>query len=299
MQSRFFEIFRLTTYSLGLILLCRFVFSLFYQQLIYSVALNDRIPTDLVEPIFEEQVAQKIGLGEAIEKLRESTKSIQEDFNTEFEDHFEKVLESFYDIMLKKKQYLLFFQSAMWFVSYVGVGYFILVKILKIEITNLQEDLNFKVILTGVLNGFIICISVMGILALFKAFGVEANPGLFSQKLYKEVAGNGYLLAWSVYSIGIITGIAEELFFRGFLLKAFVDKGLAQEGLLIISIIFGMLHYGLGTTFEVPFLITFVGMYFGYLYLRTKNLWISMACHATYNTIGLLVGYFGVEGMNP
>ncbi|WP_109021572.1 CPBP family intramembrane glutamic endopeptidase [Leptospira kobayashii] len=299
MQSRFFEIFRLTTYSLGLIFVCNLLFSLFYHQFVYSVVLNDRIPEELLEPILEDQADQKIGFMETVGKLTESIKTIEEDFKTEFKDNPQKSFESFYDIMLKKKQYLLFFQSVIWFVSFVGLGYLVLVKILKIEITNLQEDLSFKMILTGVSNGFIVFLSVMIIGIIFQALGVDANPGVFPQKLFKELNGNSYLLAWAVYTVGIITGIVEELFFRGFLLKSFMDKGLAQEGLMIISIIFGWLHYGPGTTVAVPFLIAFVGMYFGYLYLKTKNLWVSMACHATYNTLGLLIAYFGVDGMTP
>jgi membrane protease YdiL (CAAX protease family) len=295
MPSRFFEIFKLTTFSLGTILIANLVFSLFYQQFVYTVILNDRIPTELTESVTEDASDPNISFGESYSKIKSVVEGLEKDLLQDFKDNPEKNYEIFFDIMLKDKPYLLFVQSLIWFVAFIGLGYLIIRKLLKINVTDMSEELSIPVLLNGILNGFTIFFIVIIFGVIVKLLGIDSNPGLFPTKLFKELSGNGLLLAWSIYSVGIITGIIEEIFFRGFLLKMFIDKDLAQEGLLIISIIFGYLHFGIGTNAVVPFMIGIVGMFFGYLYIKNKNLWISIACHATYNSLGLLLAYAGME----
>ena len=103
---------------------------------------------------------------------------------------------------------------------------------------------------------------------------------------------NYYLLAWSIYTVGLITGILEEVVFRGFLLTHFMNKGFAREGLYITSLIFGMMHFSFDSSPIVPFLLTFVGLLFGTIYLQFKNIWVSIGAHATYNSLGLITAYF-------
>jgi membrane protease YdiL (CAAX protease family) len=297
MPSRFFEIFKLTTFSLGIIFIANLLFTVFYHQFVYTVVLNDRLPTELTEGLTDDASNPNVTFSDSYQKVRSAIEILEKDLQQELKDNSEKVFEKFYDIMLKDKPYLLFFQSLIWFVSFIGLGYLVLKKLLKLNLTDLSEELSIGVISNGIMNGFAIFFVVILFGIILKLLNIDTNPGLFPAKLFKELQGNGILLAWSVYTVGIITGIIEELFFRGFLLKTFIDKGLANEGLMIISIIFGYLHFGIGTTIAVPFMISIVGMFFGYLYIKNKNIWISIACHATYNTLGLLVAYAGGENL--
>lgn len=297
MPSRFFEIFKLTTFSLGIILIANLVFSVLYHQFVYTVVLNDRLPPELTEGLSEDASNPSVSFTESYNKVRSAIELLEKDLQAELKENSEKVFENFYDIMLKDKPYLLFFQSLIWFVSFIGLGYLILKKLLKLNLTDMSDELSIPILLNGIMNGFTIFFIVILFGVILKLLNIDANPGLFPAKLFKELQGNGILLAWSIYSVGIITGIIEELFFRGFLLKTFIDKDLANEGLMIISIIFGYLHFGIGTTIAVPFMISIVGMFFGYLYIKNKNIWISIACHATYNSLGLLVAYAGGESL--
>ncbi|MCZ8157514.1 MAG: CPBP family intramembrane metalloprotease [Leptospira sp.] len=297
MTSRFFEIFKLTTFALGIILIANLVFSVFYQQFVYTVVLNDRLPPEISENFSEDAANPDISFSESYKKVRESVETLEKQLQSEFRENPNIALERFYDIMLKDKPYLLFVQSLLWFVSFIGLGYLILKKILKFELTDLSEELSIPIILNGIMNGFIIFFIVVVFGVILKLLGVEANPGLFPTKLFKALAGDGVLLLWAIYSVGIITGIIEEVFFRGFLLKTFIDKDLGNEGLLLISVIFGYLHFGVGTTVAVPFLIGLVGLFFGYIYIKNKNIWVSIACHATYNSLGLLLAYAGAENI--
>ncbi len=297
MPSRFFEIFKLTTYSLGIILIANLVFSILYHQFVYTVVLNDRLPSELSEGLSEDATDPKVTFSESYQKVRVAIEALEKDLQAELKENSEKVFETFYNIMLKERPYLLFFQSLIWFSAFIGLGYLILKKLLKITVTDMSDELSLPILLNGIMNGFTIFFIVILFGVVLKLLSIETNPGLFPSKLFKELSGNGILLAWSVYTVGIITGIIEEIFFRGFLLKTFIDKDLANEGLIIISIIFGYLHFGIGTTIAVPFMISIVGMFFGYLYIKNKNIWISISCHATYNTLGLLVAYAGGENL--
>jgi membrane protease YdiL (CAAX protease family) len=297
MPSRFFEIFKLTTFSLGIILIANLVFSVLYHQFVYTVVLNERLPTELTDNLTEDASNPNVTFSDSYQKVRTAIEVLEKDLQKEFKETPDKIIESFYDVMLKEKPYLLFFQSLIWFVSFIGLGYLILRKLLKLNLTDLSEELSIPILLNGIMNGFTIFFIVILFGVILKLLNIDANPGLFPTKLFKALQGNGVLLAWSIYSVGIITGIIEELFFRGFLLKAFIDKDLGNEGLMIISIIFGYLHFGIGTTIAVPFMITIVGMFFGYLYIKNKNIWISIACHATYNSLGLLVAFAGGENL--
>src|SRR5699024_6732442 len=60
-----------------------------------------------------------------------------------------------------------------------------------------------------------------------------------------------------VYSI-VQTGLAEELFFRGVLLKIFFGWWGFREGNIIQSLIFGLLHAVILVTFLNPFIIIFI-----------------------------------------
>ncbi|GBF51443.1 CAAX protease self-immunity [Leptospira ryugenii] len=297
MNSRFFEIFRLTTFALGMIFIANFTFTLIYQQFIHSVNLNDRIPEELTESLNEDAANPDVSFKESFSKVRKAIEGIENEYLAEVKANPEKSFERFYDIMLKDKLYFLFLQSLFWGLSYVGLAYLILKKILKYDLCDLSDELSFQNLSTGIKNGLLIFFIILLVGVLIKSLGIEANPGLFPAKLFHELQGNANLLAWSIYTVGIMTGILEELFFRGYLLKSFIDKGYGQEGLLIISLLFGFLHFGIGTSVVVPFLITFVGLFFGFLYLKHKNIWVPIACHATYNSLGLLIAYFRGESL--
>jgi membrane protease YdiL (CAAX protease family) len=127
---------------------------------------------------------------------------------------------------------------------------------------------------------------------LFSVFNFKPKVNEFQAKLFTNLKGNYYLLAWSVYTIGLITGILEEFLFRGLFLAHFVSKGFAREGLFITSFIFGMMHFSFDASPIIPVILTFVGVLFGSIYLQSKNIWVAVGAHATYNSLGLITAYF-------
>jgi hypothetical protein len=93
-----------------------------------------------------------------------------------------------------------------------------------------------------------------------------------------------YILIFS-FTIG---PIAEEIFFRGFLLD--------RLGIVVTSLLFAAAHYSYGTYTE--FLAAFTaGFIFALLYLRRKSIIAPIFAHATFNFINVIivVSYYGLH----
>jgi len=256
------------------------LYYILYQSFQFTIVLQARIPEDFLELTPEAR--------------EEAQKSLLEDFQKEISTNSEAFVRSFYRQLLDSPA-LLFLQSLLWAFAFLIPGYFLLKRLFQTTITDFSDDLSFSSIVHGVSHGSAVFFLVLLVQILFALTGTKIHPGIFPQMLFESLAGNTYLLGWSLYSVGLLTGIIEETFFRGFLLKSFLDKGYVREGLILVSVLFGLLHFGMGTSPIVPGMITGVGLYFGYVYLSTGNLWTTMTCHATYNCFGLILAFLRVE----
>jgi membrane protease YdiL (CAAX protease family) len=84
-----------------------------------------------------------------------------------------------------------------------------------------------------------------------------------------------------VIVIVALAPVVEELLFRGVLLQRWSLKWGVGRAMLVSSILFGVLHADiLGHTI--------FGVIMGLLYVRTRGLWIPIACHALTNTIAVV-----------
>jgi membrane protease YdiL (CAAX protease family) len=84
--------------------------------------------------------------------------------------------------------------------------------------------------------------------------------------------------------------LAEETFFRGYLLRAVATRYSLQIGLLVSSLAFGALHLLGGVTWEAIALMA-VGAVLGFGYARTGNLITNVTAHMFNNIIGLILLY--------
>jgi len=86
---------------------------------------------------------------------------------------------------------------------------------------------------------------------------------------------------WKLALLAASAGIGEELFFRGLLQKGFCNSvGNEVIVVVLVSILFGLLHYLSKTYVVLAFLIS---LYLGFLFLWTNNLFVPMAVHALYD----------------
>ncbi len=99
----------------------------------------------------------------------------------------------------------------------------------------------------------------------------------------ESLLGEGIFRA---FTVGILVGIgpaAEEFFFRGFLLTAFVQNIGVVGGMIAASAIFAVAHGDLSVL--VP---TFAsGTILSWLYLKTRSIWPGFLAHAGQNSIAV------------
>lgn len=108
------------------------------------------------------------------------------------------------------------------------------------------------------------------------------------EKTYNEQAAvmldtkgiSGYLV--SLFVMGLLPAISEELLFRGglqnFLTKATKNHWLS---ILVVSMLFSIVHFSV-YGFLVRF---FLGIVLGYIFYVTKNLWLSITAHFFNNAL--------------
>ena len=98
------------------------------------------------------------------------------------------------------------------------------------------------------------------------------------------------LVAIIVFSL-VLVGPCEELAFRGFVQRGFENSFGKLEGLLVASVLFGLLH-GLNTLYAI--IPTFVGgLVLGYVWQQTGgNTTASALMHGVNNSISIAIAYF-------
>ncbi len=82
----------------------------------------------------------------------------------------------------------------------------------------------------------------------------------------------------------VVRVFLEEWFFRGFLVS--------KMGVLFSAALFGIAHYGYGSIVEVTGAFI-LGIVLAYYFKRLKNLYPLYAAHFLYNSIVILIVFFG------
>ena len=81
-----------------------------------------------------------------------------------------------------------------------------------------------------------------------------------------------------------VAPVAEEFFFRGFLLP--------RIGIVASAVLFGLAHYAYSSVAEFLGAFT-IGLLLGILLLRTRNIVSVIVAHITFNLISILIIYLG------
>jgi membrane protease YdiL (CAAX protease family) len=104
---------------------------------------------------------------------------------------------------------------------------------------------------------------------------LESNAKLFS----------GFSIWFGVFVVGVLPGVGEELWCRGFLGRGFVGHYGWFAGVLLTSLWFGTLHV------DPPYIVgtAVMGIYLHYVYAMSRSLPLSMLLHALNNSIAVLL----------
>ncbi|MBI3585917.1 MAG: CPBP family intramembrane metalloprotease [Ignavibacteriales bacterium] len=98
-------------------------------------------------------------------------------------------------------------------------------------------------------------------------------------------------LALVLLVVAIAPAIIEELLFRGLIQSSFGRVMTPLRAAVFTGIIFGAFHFN---PFAVVPLVG-LGVYFGFLRMRSKSIIISMTAHLVNNGIAVIVAYFKID----
>ncbi|NAS30775.1 CPBP family intramembrane metalloprotease [Flavobacteriaceae bacterium R38] len=115
---------------------------------------------------------------------------------------------------------------------------------------------------------------------------------------FNTLEGNEGMLILMILSAWITAGFAEEMIWRGYIMKNIAlllgNNNLSWIiSLLASSVVFGLLHFYQG---PVGVLQTgIVGLFFGIIYIINgkKNLWMNIIIHGLIDTISMIALYLG------
>lgn len=100
----------------------------------------------------------------------------------------------------------------------------------------------------------------------------------------------GGWVVFSVLTLSVWTPIAEETFFRGFILRGFSNRWRLAPALVASAAVFAALH--LAPALLLPVFVT--GLLLGWVYHRTGSLWPCVAVHAAQNLLAVLSAWLGL-----
>lgn len=142
---------------------------------------------------------------------------------------------------------------------------------------SLGKQGNFSALILGILSGLFVVI-------IFIVFG----PTLLAKRLDVHLELTGFDLR-KMSPIAIFPGpIIEEFFFRGLFL-AVLEKHYSTRVVLPSSaLFFGMVHI-IGAPLYMAFLTSLMGLYFGWLYVKTRSLILPILAHTIANIVAACV----------
>ena len=109
-----------------------------------------------------------------------------------------------------------------------------------------------------------------------------------AQQVMDKAGGN---LIATLILVGIVGPIAEEIFFRGFVLTGLMKRFGVTRSLLLSSLLFGIFHFDPGAI--VPTFI--LGLALGWVYLKTGALWPAIFAHGLHNSLAIMLAKYATE----
>jgi uncharacterized protein len=130
---------------------------------------------------------------------------------------------------------------------------------------------------------------------LFVAFAASAIWGVVIQAMHwptqqslEPIFGsNPVSIAIGFVAACIVAPLAEETFFRGFVIGGLRRRFGTIGALLISALFFSLLH----PPFTILPIIFLLGSLLGLLYLQTGSLWPGILMHAAFNTLGFIAQF--------
>jgi membrane protease YdiL (CAAX protease family) len=100
-----------------------------------------------------------------------------------------------------------------------------------------------------------------------------------------------WLFALVVVAAAVVAPIAEEIYFRGYVFRAYYEQKGALQAYVFSAALFALVHLNLPAFFP----IFAVGLFLAYVYRRTNSILPGMLAHAINNALAFSALYFGAR----
>jgi uncharacterized protein len=116
------------------------------------------------------------------------------------------------------------------------------------------------------------------------------------EKTMADLAKQPMLFAAAYPGIAIFTPIVEELIFRGALFNAIANSWFGKAGAVVITAAVWAVIHATTAPWLFVFIIFMMGLLLGVLLLRFGSLWVTIACHALWNSL-TVISIFNLPGV--
>jgi uncharacterized protein len=116
----------------------------------------------------------------------------------------------------------------------------------------------------------------------------EKQIGVIEQAM-ADLRAQPLLYAITMPGIMIFTPIVEELIFRGALFHALLTTPLGKSGTVVLTAAVWAVIHVVTAPWSFVGIIFLMGIVLGILLLRFGSLWVTIACHATWNLLTALL----------
>ncbi len=94
------------------------------------------------------------------------------------------------------------------------------------------------------------------------------------------------------------TGLAEELIFRGILLRRAMEILGSRTGILFVTLVFSAMHIFFRNGYDLTF-VFLVGLFYALVVVKTKSLWGAIMSHTLGNVVLYLIAPFLLAAVLP
>lgn len=145
----------------------------------------------------------------------------------------------------------------------------------------------------GFFTGLLCVLAGLGVCLLgnLPAVLIQDAFGAFGYEPASAISGgeqSWYLFGLELFSTAILVPVMEEFAFRGVLFSALRKYG-AGFAVFASALVFGLVHLD----FSNVVFAFIAGLVFGFLYERTRNLWVTIFIHALNNGFAVVMGDYG------
>ncbi len=165
--------------------------------------------------------------------------------------------------------------------------------ILVLKIAKVNKKKVLRLNYTNPLNFVLVAVSSIPIIIIAVILSQVINMIYPLSESYLEAMNNlisikNSSLWQTIFIVALLPAICEEIMFRGYIINAFIKKGF-WKAIIITGILFGIFHMDMFRLLPV----TLLGIWMGYLLLKTKSIFVPILAHFLNNSLAILISNYG------